>query len=345
MDSSFYTGKHAFNIILTGMGVILLSGCGGGGAEAQTPPSASTTNTSSQSGSAGSPGTVNPVLSSGSRYSLVSSRGTVIETLALNPERNTYSDGSTGTGSLPASKSADTYTPPEPIDERGEVAQRILGNDERFPVYTQAYPYRATARITYNGTSYCTGWLVSKDTLVTAGHCIHDGGSTGNWRTPASLRIYPGFADGYAPYGSCGAREIYSSYAWVTQANSDADVGVIKLDCAIGNSTGYFSYLVTTPGSTDLLTISGYPGDKAGGQQQWASHGYLSFATPGKLYYDNDTYSGMSGAPLWLENGNITAQAVALHTSSTYTVDGESNAGTRISQEVFDLISAASKLP
>lgn len=349
MGSIFRLRDTHFSIAFISIMLIHLTGCGGGGgAESQASSSNSTNSASThstQDNTAQSTSSPNTTLPTGSAYSLVSSQGNVIETGSFNPERSSYSNGSTGSGSKPVAEQADMSPQVETINATSDTAPRVLENDDRFPVYAQAYPYRATARITYNGNSYCTGWLVSKDTLVTAGHCIHGGGPNNSWLTQGKLRVYPGFADGYAPFGSCGVRETYASYAWVTQASSDADVGIIKLNCSIGNSTGYFSYAVTTPNSTDLLTISGYPADKAGGNEQWASHGNLLFATPGKLYYDNDTYSGMSGSPVWLENGAAIAEAVALHTNTASTNTGDANAGTRISQAVFDLIQAASKIP
>ncbi len=58
------------------------------------------------------------------------------------------------------------------------IQESILGFDDRFQVLnTSTFPERAVSLITYNGSSYCTGWLVSRDTLVTAGHCVHGGGT------------------------------------------------------------------------------------------------------------------------------------------------------------------------
>ncbi len=340
MDADRKNRSTLLKSCLISIVMLWLTGCGGGASESQpstTNTSGSSTANTQVSSSSNADTSSTALASSSGQYSLVSSQGTVIDPEPLNPDHTSQSTGSTGNV-----MEANPDAPATDISPNPNVAARVIDEDERFPVYAQAYPYRATALITHNNASFCTGWLASKDTLVTAGHCIHTNGS---WLNPHNYKIYPGYADGYAPYGSCEAKEIYAAYAWVTTASSDADVGIIKLDCDIGNTTGWFSYLVTTPTNTDLLTINGYPGDKAGGTEQWASHGNLIFTSPGKLYYNNDTYVGMSGAPVWLANGNETAAAIAVHTNTINTFAGESNAGTRISQEVFDLISAASKLP
>ena len=37
----------------------------------------------------------------------------------------------------------------------------------------------------------CTGWLIGANTVVTAGHCVHQGGG-GSFYPTSSYRIYPG---------------------------------------------------------------------------------------------------------------------------------------------------------
>ncbi len=287
-------------------------------------------------------------------YSLVSSSGQIIDANNLN-QNSSLSFGSTGVAGRPELEGADltplsdteltamktTTTPASRI-----IQESVLGFDSRFLVNPYAYPERAVALITYNGNTHCTGWLVSKDTLVTAGHCVHSGGSKGNWGAATSFKIYPGLSNGYAPYGSCAPKELYSSYGWITAADGDADIGIIKLNCSVGNSTGYFSYFVANPVDNTSITINGYPGDKAnGGQnQQWGSKGTVSHSTESKIYYDNDTVGGMSGAPTWVSN-NGTAWALGIHTNGESLLTPNTNAGTRISQDVFDLITAVKELP
>lgn len=283
------------------------------------------------------------------RANLVSSSGQVIN--ASNGGRPTLqSPGSSGSNARPELEGADTT--PLSTEERNKIKttspaarlikEAIFGQDTRYRVNPYTYPERAVSLITYDDQSHCTGWLVSADTLVTAGHCVHGGGRTGRWGRVAAFRVYPGYSDGYTPYGSCGAREIYSSYGWVIAADSTADIGLIKLDCTIGNATGYFGYFVASSVDGTTIAINGYPGDKADARQQWGSLGTVLLSTANKLYYDNDTYGGMSGSPVWVRNSaNDTAWSIGIHTAAEVNM----NSGTRINQDIFDLITAVKELP
>ncbi|MFD2451398.1 trypsin-like serine peptidase [Ideonella paludis] len=62
--------------------------------------------------------------------------------------------------------------------------ESVINSDRRFRVYPQesGYPYRAVGLLTFNqgsGSFSCTAWLISNNTVATAGHCVHSGGSTG----------------------------------------------------------------------------------------------------------------------------------------------------------------------
>jgi|GEM_PF-633701 len=298
----------------------------------------------------------NSATTTSQRFSLVSSSGQVVDSSSLN-QTKTVSIGSSGAAGRPEASDAlgadtmpltdtelATIRTTTPTAAARIINESVLGFDSRFHVNPYGYPQRAVSLITYNGSTHCTGWLVSADTLVTAGHCVHSGGANGRWGSPSAFKIYPGFSDGYAPYGSCQPRETYSSYGWITSADSDADVGVIKLNCAIGKATGYFSYFVAAQTDNTAITINGYPGDKADANEQWGSTGVISRSTPAKIYYDNDTTGGMSGAPVWLQH-NDTAWSLGIHTNGESLLSPGTNAGTRISQDVFDLITAVKELP
>lgn len=293
-----------------------------------------------------------PTTTNSWRYSLVSSSGQIIDSSKLN-QNNSMSVGSTGAGGRPELEGANMA--PLRAEELAAmristpvarvIQESILGYDSRYQVTPSTYPERAVALITYNGNTHCTGWLIGKDTIVTAGHCVHGGGISSRWGSTAAFRVYPGYSDGYAPYGSCNAKELYSSSGWIMSAENDADIGLIKLDCSVGNSTGYFSYFAADSVDNTAVTVNGYPGDKADAHQQWASDGTISRSTANKLFYDNDTTGGMSGSPVWLRN-NGNAWAIGIHTNGEdASFSPGSNSGTRISQDIFDLMTAVKNLP
>jgi glutamyl endopeptidase len=85
-------------------------------------------------------------------------------------------------------------------------AKSIIGVDSRSLVSaTTTFPWRAIALVTFDG-GRCTGWFISKDTVVTAGHCVHTGGTAGKWQT--NVRVYPGRNGTASPYGVCTAKRL-----------------------------------------------------------------------------------------------------------------------------------------
>lgn len=352
MKSRVYTHFTQAVLLLVTVISTQLSGCGGGSDETGksllangVSTSAATTTTSL---SASATNSALPIFTDSSAYSLISRNGDIYDPTVLNPDNLSHSSGSYGTGSQPELEGADMSSLTADSSQTTTAArvgqESVIGFDSRVQVNAQTYPYRATARITYNGLSHCTGWLVSSDTLVTAGHCVHGGGPQGHWGNTAAFRVFPGYSDGFAPYGSCTARELYTSNGWIQEGNDDADIGIIKLNCTIGNSTGYLSYFVANPVENVYITVNGYPSDRANGTQQWASDGRVNFATNKKLYYDNDTNGGMSGAPLWVYGSGNSIWSIGLHTNGENAFSPGNNSGTRISQEIFDLITAVKNI-
>jgi glutamyl endopeptidase len=218
--------------------------------------------------------------------------------------------------------------------------ETIIGLDTRVRTYTRSYPARATALITFNG-GRCTGWLYGPNVVATAGHCVHSGGTGGTWHT--NVRVWPGRDGTAAPFGSCTARWLASVNGWTVNASELFDYGVIKLNCSIGNTVGWYGFWWQAA-SLDLLptVISGYPGDKP--LEQWWSVDQVRVTQANQVFYANDTLGGMSGSPVWQDrppgsafcaNGPcvMAIHAYGLHGPNPH---GSFNHGTRIRQPVFN---------
>lgn len=221
----------------------------------------------------------------------------------------------------------------------------ITGEDNRTRVHpTTTYPARAVVLITYDG-GRCSGWLYGKNIVATAGHCVHSGGSGGNWRT--NVRVYPGRDGSFTPYGSCEAKRLFSVQGWISQADEQYDYGAIKLNCTVGETTGWFGYHWQRGSLTGFSTIlPGYPGDKA--FTQWQSIGQVKVTQALQIFYTNDAIAGQSGGPVY----NIRSFcggpcAMAIHAYGFHGSPPHSlyNHGTRITQEVFDNLSAWKRAP
>ena len=223
----------------------------------------------------------------------------------------------------------------------------IIGADNRTRVHpTTTYPARAVVLITYDG-GRCSGWLYGNNIVATAGHCVNSGGSDGsggNWRT--NIRVYPG-RDGnsFAPFGSCGAKRLFSVDGWINQSDERYDYGAIKLDCTVGDTTGWFGYHSQPAGLKNMsTTLPGYPGDKP--LTQWQSTGQVDVTRANQIFYMNDAIAGQSGGPVYFNRafcGGPCAMAIhayGLHGSPPHS---EFNHGTRITEEVFDNLYAWKK--
>jgi len=218
--------------------------------------------------------------------------------------------------------------------------ETIIGPDERVKVTTTTtYPERAVVLITFDG-GRCSGWLYGRDIVGTAGHCVHDGGSTGNWRQ--NVRVYPGRNGSSMPYGSCSAKRLHSVVGWTRDTNEKFDYGAIKLNCSIGDTTGWFGYWWQTASLLSTsTTIGGYPGDKP--LEHWRSTDRIRVNDADQAFYFNDTLGGVSGSATYVNRPSgspfcsgycvMSIHAYGLHGSSPHS---DHNHGTRITQAKFN---------
>ncbi len=211
--------------------------------------------------------------------------------------------------------------------------ESIIGSDSRTRVKDpSAYPYRAIVHIE-SDIGNCTGWMIGPDTVATAGHCVYDPNQK-EWASWA--RVYPGRNGNEAPYGSANAKRFYSVTGWTVQGNHNFDYGAIKLDKNLGNQTGWLGYRWQTGSLNGVReNVSGYPGDKDYGTQ-WEHRDQIRETTSYKLIYNNDTYAGQSGAPVYQDSyQNCGTCSLAIHVNGVYG-GKNSNRGTRITKQVFN---------
>jgi glutamyl endopeptidase len=246
-------------------------------------------------------------------------------------------NGHRGTGKL----SPTIGTPDNKTDPSSNGRESVIGTDDRTQVTnTTSFPNSAIVRISFSAGS-CTGWLIGANTVATAGHCVAPGG-TGGFYDPATYTIAPGQNGTSQPFGTCGARRLFSVVGWTDSANEAFDYGAIKLKCNIGNTTGWFGFFWTTADLTGSpATVTGYPGDKPFGTN-WTHS--LSIAVNGndQLFYLIDTAPGQSGSPVWKQEQpglcsggcGMAIHAYGLH--GTTPPHSDHNHGTRITEARFN---------
>ncbi len=223
--------------------------------------------------------------------------------------------------------------------------ESIIGADNRILVNpTTTFPYRAVVLITFSA-GRCTGWLINANTVATAGHCVHQGNG-GSFYPVSSFRIYPGRNGASSPYGSCTARRLHTVVGWATNGLDDYDYGAIRLNCTVGTRTGWFGFFWTSASLLNLpTTVSGYPSDKP--LTQWRSHDKVRVSQVRRVFYQNDTIGGQSGAPVYYNRTGCGICSMAVHAYGTYNGPpfSTNNHGTRITQSVFNNLQAWKNAP
>lgn len=211
------------------------------------------------------------------------------------------------------------------------VLESVIAKDDRIRVDATAEPpfswvcdLSITAR---NGTRWLgTGWLASPRLVITAGHCVYMH-NAGGWAQ--QVRVSPGRNAGDDD-PSFESTTVMSVAGWVRDRDDDCDYGAIILP-ATANALGWFGYSVRsdTALDNDLANVVGYPSDKPAGTM-WGNVHRLSTPEPAQLLYLNDTYGGMSGAPV-IEWDGTDYSVLGIHNYG----DLSGNRATRITAEVF----------
>lgn len=217
---------------------------------------------------------------------------------------------------------------------------KVIGPDGRFPIGDEntTFPFPAIVRLGFRWLdtgreSWCTGWLVGQSSVITAAHCLYDAIGHPSAPTSGMMTAHPGLnyqSSNPIPFGSCPEFERWVPYEWVYNGQPSIwDYGVVRLNCRIEEGTGLFGFREFYQIDGDL-ELAGYSQDKdSTGHELWSGYGYVTSLEPRLVHYNNDTFHGQSGSPVW-ENGYIPCQFCSIAVHSRPDINESSNTGPRV---------------
>lgn len=190
-----------------------------------------------------------------------------------------------------------------------------------------SYPYCTCGKLffTQGGSGFAgSASLVAPNILLTAGHCVYEGG----WS--ANIAFYPS----YGERKSSDPAYVFSpSYiacwtAWSQQGNKAYDYGMMWIDSAPGHLIGWLGTLWNASTSGRTWDAVGYPATPnppfSGNTMDQAIGQYASSSTAGTIGLNNDNMEhGSSGGP-WITTWNEASPTHANGLQSFHTVDGSS---------------------
>lgn len=174
-----------------------------------------------------------------------------------------------------------------------------------------------------------TGWLISPEIMVTAGHNVYNWAGNGLGKATI-IKCHIGY-QGKESIGKAGvqtrhAKRCVTSAEWLaSKDNRHRDFAFIQVDKPFTGNLRLFSYGKTPPHGHEMLGVVGYPGDRtikdSYGRDERGAQMYKEFDKVnydrtaktnalGMLTYRISTYGGQSGSPVIREG---TQTGIATH--------------------------------
>jgi len=202
--------------------------------------------------------------------------------------------------------------------------EAIIGVDKRIlidPDKMSNPPYNRIVKLYANYhdvTIKGTAWFVSKNVLVTAGHCVYDTEERKSW----ARIIFIKFNDKIIKVST-----IITNLVWVNHGLREYDYGFLILDEKINIDPFRYGFPLE---NTEEIVICGYPGDKSNGLRLYQAKGAYTIKDE-LISYLISTNHGQSGSPIV---SHETKTVVGMHTTG----GKHENSGIRLYPELCGFI-------
>ncbi|PWY86719.1 hypothetical protein BO70DRAFT_422329 [Aspergillus heteromorphus CBS 117.55] len=215
----------------------------------------------------------------------------------------------------------------------------VWGADRRVKVSPEHFQphgkYRAICKLFMGfsrneGHNYiATGWLIAKDVVVTAGHCLYDT-RNGYLKSVKAYIGYQGPEEQALQRNSCQMRLgsiAVTPAEYIKTSHTVHDVGFIKLERPFDDVEPFLPQDTPRSASGVRLGVVGYPGDLHSGNEMYEHWDTtdIDLSTNGYLNYRIDTEAGESGSPVLRDMGSGKLVPIGIHTDG-----GHPNAGSAI---------------
>lgn len=223
------------------------------------------------------------------------------------------------------------FIPEGMLEDVDEGDRAVIGADNRSSVNPSKYPYSAIAYMEVYGKCDCswtaTGFMVDKDWLMTAGHCLV---CTQHQQWADRITFYFGYrsrSDYLYRYNSQWTAWTDNTLFAGDNSYKDHDWGYVKLNKNVGDTTGWFGMrygMADSEYDLEWFNVAGYRNGKiqtsVGHAEAYNSYRVLHYA---------DTEPGYSGCPVF----DNEYYAVAINTA--HFTDGTANIGRRITSQLY----------
>lgn len=226
------------------------------------------------------------------------------------------------------------------------------------------YPRSAACRLRMqftdtNGNQWVfvgSGWLIDAETMLTAGHCVYmfsfvdNGGTTrvvNDWCD--WMQVFPGSHLGTDNWGRADATHVNAFTGWTNGPNFDWDIGMVRLDRAVGMLAGWsgwaWGYSCDTIQDRTYHNFS-YPASTTAcpthnGADMYYRSGQFDSCPGNQLHIDTTagcfttSHPGMSGGGYYYIDGNDNRWVHALHSNGN---ESTSSNGAKIWENYSDYL-------